>query len=886
MSKKSKNKNKNNSNLQPQIKKIDKPTECYFEGQFEKSIKQEIELINKNELETTKNHLKNEEYLQSNHDIYNSVKQIANKISDEIYYSKQPANIDNCSNTINDSKYLFLDFENNMYYDGNVGFLSECYENIDGTVSLCNPKGIYINNEIFSSSKLFLSNKDEISNNINYLKSFEMVVNHVIDSNNSLVEKFSLFCMLPEAVDVFNTRVRRCLNTSKGKIISIPKSIAISYNMMDCLEIGDRYCVVDFDGLHPVITQLSIGQDINGNKIVQREGFLKNGKIESSVKTFVSDYLDGFSDKYNLNLTLEEKDRIVRNKEYIKFFILNEPLIVFRKGKKITIDKDDDVFKQTISSDKIFIRFGNEKYKFIFASSIFNEIISDDTCHKVLPLDAFSGLTKIRDILIKNPNAIIWKEMLPKISLEVIDDKTGRFKTVDLISEQVGQNINLSLDEELEISSPGTITLQKGKKEYYLPLHRDIYSEDINSVKEAHFFDKSFPLEDDLLVELVVKYNYLSDSPIKIYARPKDSDRNIKEFCNAWVDPHEITIYSGPLYEGHAKDMLSIWHGSFENVADSLYDFANGDADLDDSSFYQNIAGETYHDGMKQVERQYKAIRSVFDSDNYDTVEFDRVYENQDLDTYYENALDALNVDEEYYSKEQIKKYKKCLNRLLSDTIVSSWYYNPSNEDISNIYKILSETNQIKVLIRLSRCIQRHDDDIYNVFEILTYRLDDFLNPARSKGLPLSRKAEEYLRCLSANCWFNKEWINLFYYTEKGPVVINDIITMILNYLKAGNFRNDKSYRDIMELLVCISRLKNIDKTILNPNNERTKTLLGVIKSSYEKIIKEIDSSKLVSRLEIDTSQGVLFGYKNYIYMLIITLSGEGQINLVGYHDD
>ena len=69
----------------------------------------------------------------------------------------------------------------------------------------------------------------------------------------------------------------------------------------------------------------------------------------------MSDYLDGFSDKYNLNLTLEEKDRIVRNKEYIKFFILNEPLIVFRKGKKITIDKDDDVFKQTISSDKIFI---------------------------------------------------------------------------------------------------------------------------------------------------------------------------------------------------------------------------------------------------------------------------------------------------------------------------------------------------------------------------------------------------------------------------------------------------------------------------------------------------------------------------------------------------
>ena len=54
-----------------------------------------------------------------------------------------------------------------------------------------------------------------------------------------------------------------------------------------------------------------------------------------------------------------------------------------------------------------------------------------------------------------------------EVSLEVIDESIGRFKTINLIEEDnEGQNIRLSVDEEIELPFKGTITLQKGKKEY------------------------------------------------------------------------------------------------------------------------------------------------------------------------------------------------------------------------------------------------------------------------------------------------------------------------------------------------------------------------------------------------------------------------------------
>ena len=85
---------------------------------------------------------------------------------------------------------------------------------------------------------------------------------------------------------------------------------------------------------------------------------------------------------------------------------------------------------------------------------------------------------------------------------------------------------------------------------------------------------------------------------------------------------------------------------------------------------------------------------------------------------------------------------------------------------------------------------------------------------------------------------------------------------------------------------MCISRLKDLDNNILNPNEEKTKEILNILKNSYDDFVNKLGTDKMVSRLITKVDQGPLFGYPNYIYMLIMTLSGEGQVDLVGYHDE
>ena len=90
----------------------------------------------------------------------------------------------------------------------------------------------------------------------------------------------------------------------------------------------------------------------------------------------------------------------------------------------------------------------------------------------------------------------------------------------------------------------------------------------------------------------------------------------------------------------------------------------------------------------------------------------------------------------------------------------------------------------------------------------------------------------------------------------------------------------------LIEFLVCISRLKDLNHDILNPNDPKTKKMLNILKNSYAIFEQTLGDKNLASRLITNANQGPLSGYPNYIYMLIITLSGEGQVDLVGYHDE
>ena len=825
-------------------------------------------------------------YLNENHKLYENIKDNAFSIQKKLF--DYPA-----SEIINDnqSDKVFFDFENNIYILNEIKNMPECYLDDSGDMHVCKDNGIYIDKEKYSSSRLFLADKKQIDSNLNYIASFDKILDNIV-TIVGLDKKYSYFCMLPESIDVFNTNIRKCLNTSKGKILSIPKSIAITYCILDELNYGDRYCVVDLDGLHPVVTQLSIGRDENGNKVILREGFIKNNDIKYMYLKFANDYVSLFEKKYSVEFTENEKKSLIDNKIISKIFINKESVSLFRKNGRIDVIYDENIYSECVNKyNTNNISFKNCARIYIVSTQ--SGLVGGDTVIQVDNSASFEGLKLIREKLLNDENAIIWKERLPKVSLEVIDESIGRFKMVDLIDENnEGQNIRLSVDEEIELPFKGTITLQKGKKDYYLPLERKIYSEDINSAKEAHFEDKSFPLDKDLPVELIVKYNYMSESPIKLYARPKVKIAEFYELPNTWVDPHDIEVYSGPVYNGHQTEIKELKKNDvFRAVSRNLDRFALGYTRFDENSWDNDPTGYKYHKDYWYFISNYKQIRALFDSENVKEPEFKRLYNKYNVEDFFEKYVELLdNTSNTNYSKKDIKHYLEGLLRPVAECVVACWYYDKKNKSIETIYKCLaSQKEDVEILSRLSRCIINAKDDIYGVFDNLSDRIYKEILKSKNKGTGFATKHNDltsYVRSLSSNCWFNKNWIYNFYNSSKGKECIYEIIDFTYNFLVGGDYGTTKKFRDILEFLVCISRLREYDHNILNPNDLKTKEMLRVLKYSYDNLEKTL-GDKLVSRLDTNVSQDLLFGYKrNYIYMLIITLSGEGQVDLVGYHDE
>lgn len=796
---------------------------------------------------------------------------------------------------------LYFDFENNCFDDGQIQTLPYCYLSNKKGLIMCENNGVYVDKKYFSVAKLFLANKEQLKD-LNYFHVFDKIIDFTLHQY-SVSSKISTFCMIPESIDAFNTRLRKM----QRNMISVPKSVAILYNYLDDLEENEKYYVIDLDGKTPVVTRLSIEQ----NKMIIREGLVPYLDIKYTCVNFYREYLKQFAIKYRVKFTDNEEDRLVNNKELsIIFQKKSTKILIFQKEQAIILFFDKDIYNQCIN--RFFKRqLKDSKISKTFVSSSF----LDNNCRfgtkKVTPKIAFLGLKKIREVLKNDPNAVVWKEGLPKISLEVIDENKEIFTYLDLIGENSYQNIRLiSVNDIITLPFEKTIILKKGQQKVYLPLQREIFSEDINSEKEAYFYidEKNFPIERDLKVDLSVTYNYLSSSPITLSIKTHDKEASPQfQVSNTWEEPHLIEKISPPIYQ--ERKQVIIQDDWLERCINSTYEainmFINGKIVMKplDRKFKENKVGMEYHIDYEFLIFKYKQIRELFDSRNVGNKSFKKIYCKANVDILWNemwNAIEAYDNNKLDYGEYGLKTYFRGILIAMSDMIVSSYYlakrYFFNCDNISRIYQYLSEKDNFEILSKLSRCILRKEDDVYGVFEKITKYLFDKVQQLKelkelkykSKSYEYKDKYNEIIRCirnLSSNCWFNEEWIFNFYNTQNGPVLVKEIINIIANYLNdKENYGESKKYRDLLEFLVCLSRLNVKEPSILNPNNSQTKKILKQLKYDFLEYEKKMSSSNLQSRLEIE--QDKLQGYPNYIYILIMALSGEEQVNLMGYRDD
>lgn len=101
--------------------------------------------------------------------------------------------------------------------------------------------------------------------------------------------------------------------------------------------------------------------------------------------------------------------------------------------------------------------------------------------------------------------------------------------------------------------------------------------------------------------------------------------------------------------------------------------------------------------------------------------------------------------------------------------------------------------------------------------------------------------------------------------------------------------RYPRKIRDVLELLLCICRLKAEDPSILDCNEQRTKLLVKQLKKIDSDIRKMGEDGRLKhsfnSRLGI-TAPEAYSRVNPVIYALIETLSGGEQVSLIGFSDE
>ena len=130
-----------------------------------------------------------------------------------------------------------------------------------------------------------------------------------------------------------------------------------------------------------------------------------------------------------------------------------------------------------------------------------------------------------------NEHLPTWTEYLPKLSLEVIKD--GDYAQLELIGDDVSFDV-MGDDNEHKVEEK--LILKAGEKEFSFPLVKQDISRKATMI-DAYITDKSFPLDHDVVVSLLVRYRYGFDNSYELTLKPLDSkETSFKEIVVEWAN--------------------------------------------------------------------------------------------------------------------------------------------------------------------------------------------------------------------------------------------------------------------------------------------------------------------------------------------------------------
>ena len=538
------------------LDKEDDYLKLYFEFLLENFSNETVyvnskqDLINPKDDTVTKyqfenNNMENDNLNNPYNFIKEEIKKISKFLSDEIsLVSKNPefmnVNIENVDS-------IYFDLSNCLYYytknnKSHINKLLNVYEY--GTkLFACNHNGIYPDVEQLTTFSV-LSGLSQNSAIIN--KSIDKTLRYIKSYNGAL-------CLLPDILDEFNSHIRKNLLYNGKNIFPVPKSVALSFYLLQNgeLQVDHQYVVLDFDVSEFSAIRLSLKLDkVTNEKIIVRHGMINvDSDKYLNYHKLSKFYLDEYLKKYKININQLTYDNLINTKSLISLLNNQKPLLIMSDNNYINIIYDQLIVNQMNSMILENIKRFKKEFKSLKGSKVFviNSLISEfyDSEH------LFIGLSEIENRL-KN-HQLLWEEYLPKLSLEVINN--GHYDNIELIKENVYRDVLKTLDSEEVINVEGELTFYKGVSKFSLPLEREIIG-DINKEKIAYFYHDSFPLDRDIKMKLEIRYKYGDENSYRLIAYPLDSDNApFLKVENIWRDAEQNKDVKTPNYECKIHEM-------------------------------------------------------------------------------------------------------------------------------------------------------------------------------------------------------------------------------------------------------------------------------------------------------------------------------------------
>lgn len=716
----------------------------------------------------------------------------------------------------------------------------------------------------------------------------EKSINTIIEEHNlsSLVKSI---CLIPDTLSDFKDDIKKQLGHIKGKVVPIPRSIAAAYAFALKTNKECDLTVYDLDLDGPCETTIGIVKNKQGEfEFIRKRRRIRDEMNNCSLSVVLKKYLNEYALKHRIDIPQNTCNILVDSRDILSPIWGMGNILIQTKNTYETLGFDLHTLQTALMP--AFALIGKEK----------------DTCFLInigINSEEFLSLDGLcdgcREIIKRIENGkTIWREYLPELSLEVI--KNGRFERLWLIKKDklpidISEN---SMQEQVDIRiDGGTFFIPAGVEEVLLPLEREEFGNSKRD-KMAKFSGNVLPSSHKTEVRLKLSYSFGDPDSYKLTAVGVKEKAFVVSsiWCNSDEEKIKSEDISWPVYNKNDQIGLDIteWaavKGQFKGIEERLdnviyFNFRLDEIDRNgfvESNFFQNLRPTRYKPNL---------IRKATEIDNYGK-EYKR-----ELDSFF--SSDTFSALANYLiSPETTELYKKVkyfasLKRNLDTSILTFmsilgvFYRIKSPAEKVEIKDALLERfdqerrehNRMEYLINASRCISDQKD----IMNTIAVHIGENINP-------------QILRNISVVCWYNEKWIYNLY--KASPKAISEIENCCANYIidtaKNEIAKKPLKVRDIMETALALCRLREYDKTIFNPNEERTKQIVNAVKH-LDKIVYEydlenssFDKPPFVSRIEFDETEKERDGLEamcDVCYLLLTQLIGNKRLNLMGFKED